>query len=189
MHRRFLQVLALTVCLGLLPAAAWAKGGKGGGPPVDKGKSSSAQGSKDKGKSPSSAHYGSAMAQGPSDRPSGWDQGKKTGWGDCDVPPGLARTRGCDSHGLSLRERRVHSARARGFGECAVAEDLARTRGCDSRGLSARERSAERARLAARQTTTTTRRTTATTSTTTTSTTTKPVTRTRTETKVKPVLE
>jgi hypothetical protein len=25
------------------------------------------------------------------DRPHGWDQGKKTGWGDSDVPPGLAK--------------------------------------------------------------------------------------------------
>ena len=203
MHRRFLQILALTVCLGLLPAAALAKGGKGGGPPGDKGKSFSEHGSKDKdkgkaaekdkgkGQSAGRGHRGSgsATAQGPSDRPSGWDQGKKTGWGDCDVPPGLAKKRGCDSHGFSIRERRVHSAQARGFRECAVAEDVARKRGCDSRGLSTRERSAERTRLAVRQTTTTTRRTTAATSTTTTSKTTKPVTRTRTETKAKPVLE
>src|SRR5919112_2968478 len=28
-------------------------------------------------------------------RPAGWDQGKKTGWNDCDVPPGQAKKEGC----------------------------------------------------------------------------------------------
>jgi hypothetical protein len=28
-------------------------------------------------------------------RPPGWDKGKKTGWGDCDVPPGQAKKVGC----------------------------------------------------------------------------------------------
>ena len=27
-------------------------------------------------------------------RPSGWDRGRKLGWGDCDLPPGLAKKRG-----------------------------------------------------------------------------------------------
>jgi hypothetical protein len=30
-------------------------------------------------------------------RPPGWDRGKKTGWGDCDLPPGLAKKQGCHS--------------------------------------------------------------------------------------------
>jgi len=30
-------------------------------------------------------------------RPPGWDRGKKKGWGDCDVPPGLAKKQGCHS--------------------------------------------------------------------------------------------
>jgi hypothetical protein len=30
-------------------------------------------------------------------RPSGWDRGKKTGWGNCDVPPGQAKKMGCRS--------------------------------------------------------------------------------------------
>lgn len=167
MHKRLLQVLALAVCLGLLPAAAYDKGGKGGGPPADKGKSSSEHGNKDKdkgkgtdidkGKGQSATHghqHGSATAQGPDDRPKGWDEGKKVGWGDCNVPPGLAKKRGCDSHGFSIRERSVHKAQARGFGDCAVAEDVARKRGCNSTGLSTRERTAERARLAERSTTT-----------------------------------
>lgn len=28
-------------------------------------------------------------------RPPGWNKGKKTGWGDCDVPPGQAKKVGC----------------------------------------------------------------------------------------------
>jgi hypothetical protein len=31
-------------------------------------------------------------------RPAGWDKGKKTGWGNCDVPPGQAKPAGCGTH-------------------------------------------------------------------------------------------
>lgn len=30
-------------------------------------------------------------------RPPGWDRGRKVGWGNCDVPPGLAKKYGCRS--------------------------------------------------------------------------------------------
>lgn len=30
-----------------------------------------------------------------SNRPAGWDKGKKTGWGNCNVPPGQAKKLGC----------------------------------------------------------------------------------------------
>ena len=30
-----------------------------------------------------------------SNRPPGWDRGRKVGWGNCDVPPGLAKKFGC----------------------------------------------------------------------------------------------
>jgi hypothetical protein len=30
-----------------------------------------------------------------SGRPPGWSHGRKTGWGDCDVPPGQAKKIGC----------------------------------------------------------------------------------------------
>ena len=29
------------------------------------------------------------------DRPPGWSQGKKTGWGNCGLPPGQAKKYGC----------------------------------------------------------------------------------------------
>ena len=28
-------------------------------------------------------------------RPTGWDRGRKVGWGNCDMPPGLAKKVGC----------------------------------------------------------------------------------------------
>ena len=32
-----------------------------------------------------------------SNRPPGWDHGRKVGWGNCDLPPGLAKKYGCRS--------------------------------------------------------------------------------------------
>jgi hypothetical protein len=29
------------------------------------------------------------------ERPAGWSRGKKTGWGDCGLPPGQAKKHGC----------------------------------------------------------------------------------------------
>ncbi len=31
-------------------------------------------------------------------RPPGWSKGKKTGWGNCDLPPGQAKKYGCNSY-------------------------------------------------------------------------------------------
>ena len=112
MNKRLLQVLALAVCLGLLPAAAYAKG-----------KSSSGHGFTDKGKRHNDHDRDDRHARGdfrhdhdriagggPPNRPAGWDQGNKTGWGDCNVPPGLAKKRGCDSRGFSTRERGIRTS-------------------------------------------------------------------------------
>ena len=41
-------------------------------------------------------------------RPPGWDHGKKTGWGDCDVPPGQVKKLGChpnSKHHVAHRDR------------------------------------------------------------------------------------
>ena len=32
------------------------------------------------------------------ERPPGWSHGKKTGWGDCGMPPGQAKKHGCRSY-------------------------------------------------------------------------------------------
>jgi hypothetical protein len=34
---------------------------------------------------------------GPGQRPFGWDEGEKVGWGNCNEPPGLAKKDGCES--------------------------------------------------------------------------------------------
>ena len=51
-------------------------------------------------------------------RPPGWDKGKKTGWGNCDVPPGQAKKEGCrgtTSHRTVTTHRRTYPARTRTY--------------------------------------------------------------------------
>jgi len=50
---------------------------------------------------------------GMSSQPRGWSQGRKTGWGNCDLPPGLAKKEGCNSL-FGTRTGRIH--RQNGFG-------------------------------------------------------------------------
>ncbi len=43
------------------------------------------------------------------DRPYGWSRGRKVGWGNCDLPPGLAKKYGCSNRNtIILRERPVY---------------------------------------------------------------------------------
>ena len=44
-------------------------------------------------------------------RPYGWDRGRKVGWGDCDLPPGLARKYGCRQNSYP-RNRRIDRRRS-----------------------------------------------------------------------------
>ncbi len=37
-------------------------------------------------------------------RPPGWSQGKKTGWGNCDLPPGQAKKYGCNRYRYQGRD-------------------------------------------------------------------------------------
>ncbi len=39
-------------------------------------------------------------------RPPGWSQGKKKGWGNCDLPPGQAKKYGCNTYSYGGREYR-----------------------------------------------------------------------------------
>ena len=41
-------------------------------------------------------------------RPYGWSRGNKVGWGNCDLPPGLAKKYGCSNRTIILRERPVY---------------------------------------------------------------------------------
>lgn len=36
-------------------------------------------------------------------RPPGWSKGKKTGWGNCDLPPGQAKKYGCNTYSYGGR--------------------------------------------------------------------------------------
>ncbi len=42
-------------------------------------------------------------------RPPGWSHGRKTGWGRCDAPPGLAKKEGCHE-GKSVEHQRIATA-------------------------------------------------------------------------------
>ncbi len=37
-------------------------------------------------------------------QPPGWSKGKKTGWGDCDLPPGQAKKYGCRTYNYNGRK-------------------------------------------------------------------------------------
>ena len=43
---------------------------------------------------------------GNDQHPLGWSKGKKTGWGNCDVPPGQAKKMGCNAGWYSRRNDR-----------------------------------------------------------------------------------
>jgi hypothetical protein len=89
MTSRFLQFLfALVLCVTLVPCA-YAKGGHGNGHGGDRDKHADRDHDRD-----------GDHDRDDNKRPAGWDKGKKTGWGDCDVPPGQVKKQGChpDSH-------------------------------------------------------------------------------------------
>jgi hypothetical protein len=46
--------------------------------------------------------------QGPPERPTGWDEGEKVGWGDCSAPPGLESKSGCTWHGSTKGAQESH---------------------------------------------------------------------------------
>lgn len=50
---------------------------------------------------------------GDDQRPRGWEKGKKTGWGDCDLPPGQAKKMGCTSSWSGVRSERREDWRTR----------------------------------------------------------------------------
>jgi hypothetical protein len=80
MRKFWFASLALAVCL-MFSGTALAKG--------DKGNHGNGQGN--------SAGHGHGHDTDGDNRPPGWDKGKKSGWGDCDLPPGQAKKQGCNS--------------------------------------------------------------------------------------------
>lgn len=48
--------------------------------------------------------------RGHEGRPPGWSKGKKTGWGNCNLPPGQAKKHGCYDRDDHIYARRHHHA-------------------------------------------------------------------------------
>jgi hypothetical protein len=101
MRKLSIAWLALAVCL-MFSGTAVAKDNQG-----NKGNKGGSHGN--------SAEHGHGHGDADDSRPPGWDKGKKTGWGDCDVPPGQAKKQGCNSTPTSVhhhhhydRDRKVH---------------------------------------------------------------------------------
>jgi hypothetical protein len=121
------------LALSLLPAAAMAEGkghGKGNGKNHAKQHDRDDDRGHDRDRDNDRDHdrdgdhdrddHGNHVAD--SSRPAGWSKGKKTGWGDCDVPPGQVKKYGCHPNSSlserALREReedRRRSAAARRY--------------------------------------------------------------------------
>ena len=99
---KILVCAALTLSLNAMPALAKGKPSGGGNDKHedkstvkdrdrdDKGRNHK----KDWGERDRDRDHGRVANNG---RPPGWDKGKKTGWGNCDVPPGQAKKQGCNS--------------------------------------------------------------------------------------------
>lgn len=87
MKKYWLTVFALAAAL------AWAAPvvAQGKGNPHDRGKEA------DDGKWEARNGY-EYRSFGPGEQPPGWSQGKKTGWGNCGMPPGQAKKYGCRSY-------------------------------------------------------------------------------------------
>jgi hypothetical protein len=128
------SLIVLLVCMGLPASYAFAQGkghGQGGGKykDNDQGRTERVDRDRDRDrnqdrddrdqagahvhKGPGHVELGHIFpppeAQG---RPPGWDKGKKTGWGNCDVPPGQAKKVGCEPQRHSVRRRRYQRSGA-----------------------------------------------------------------------------
>ena len=94
------KILASAVLVLALTMPAFAKGKPTGHGDHDKHEKSEKLKDKDKDhkkdwrKRDHDREHGRVADKG---RPPGWDKGKKTGWGNCDVPPGQAKKQGCRS--------------------------------------------------------------------------------------------
>jgi hypothetical protein len=53
----------------------------------------------------------SVLSRYNSSHPPGWDRGRKTGWGNCNLPPGQAKKSGCNTAVARRHHRRVLAAR------------------------------------------------------------------------------
>lgn len=97
MSRRWLAILALIAALGLIAPAGLAAQGKG----KDKGKGNPHAGKNvdnDDARWERRDNYEYRVFGDRDDSPPGWNRGKKTGWGNCGLPPGQAKKSGCRTY-------------------------------------------------------------------------------------------
>ena len=95
MSRRWLAGLAIVVFITLLTPALMADKGKSQGkanPHAPNSYQSSGQGWENR------DGYEYRVYANPDERPPGWSHGKKTGWGNCGLPPGQAKKYGCRTY-------------------------------------------------------------------------------------------
>lgn len=97
MRTRWLTALALIAALILfMPTASGKDQGKGKG--KDKGKAAAARYERDEDGWERHDRYDMRAYDVHEGRPPGWSEGKKTGWGDCGLPPGQAKKYGCRTY-------------------------------------------------------------------------------------------
>jgi hypothetical protein len=95
MSRHWLAGLALIASLGMVTPALMADNEKAqgkGNPHATKSSHSDNQGWENRG------GYEYRVYGNGDDRPPGWGSGKKTGWGNCGLPPGQAKKYGCQTY-------------------------------------------------------------------------------------------
>ena len=98
MGKRLLAILALTAALGLFTPTLMADHDKGD---KDKGKGHNHAGKNFDDDDKRWEHRDGYEYRTYDDRdghPPGWSRGKKTGWGNCGLPPGQAKKYGCRTY-------------------------------------------------------------------------------------------
>jgi len=111
MRNSMFRFLAVATALALAPALAAAKGPHGnphggGGAKFsdhdsdDQGKHAKGHGDHDRDDDRDGDHDRDDRG-----RPPGWSKGKKTGWGNCDVPPGQVKKLGCHPRNHTVARR------------------------------------------------------------------------------------
>lgn len=107
MKTRWFSVLAIVIALGLMPVPARAQGhGQGKGQGNGHGKGDKEHGNPhgkqdrdgDEGRGWERREGYEYRAYEADGRPPGWSHGRKTGWGNCGMPPGQAKKYGCRSY-------------------------------------------------------------------------------------------
>jgi hypothetical protein len=103
MSTRWLAVLAMMAALGLVTPTLTAKNGKAkgkGNPHVEKSFDDEGRGERGDRDDRWEHHngYDYRVYRDRDGRPPGWSKGKKTGWGNCGLPPGQAKKYGCRTY-------------------------------------------------------------------------------------------